>query len=309
MLINIISRDNAAGLHVDARILMDLFLSQGWKVHFSDYKSFKRFSFWSKNKYDLNIFLQWANPAWMKLARKNILIPNPEWFKDKWIKVLPGFDAIFCKTLVATNTFKKKNPHSVFTSFTSRDYCIPEIIKKKDQWLHLAGKSKLKGTDMIIQTWLANPNFPHLTIIQRNTNGSGKQANNLTLVSKFIAQDQLQALMNQCPVHLCPSATEGFGHSINEALSCGAVVITTDAPPMNELVNDQRGFLIKPVKNRTMRLATAYDIDQKGLEKSVHKAILRKTEPALSRNARDFFISNDRFFKEKMIQQVQAMMA
>ena len=231
MLINIIARDNAAGLHADTRLLTDLFLSQGWKVHFSDYKSFKRFSFWSTNKYDLNLFLQWANPTWMRLARKNILIPNPEWFKDKWLKAIPTFDAVFCKTHVATDIFRKINPHSIFTSFTSRDCYLPEIMKKKSQWLHLAGKSKLKGSDTIIQTWLANPDFPHLTIIQRNTDGTPKQAGNLTLISEFIDQDQLQELMNQCPVHLCPSATEGFGHSINEALSCGALVVTTDAPP------------------------------------------------------------------------------
>lgn len=308
MLIHIIGRKNAAGLSTDIQILTHLFLKQGWEVRFSDYKSLKRFSFWSAGKYDLNIFLQWANPTWMKLARKNILIPNPEWFKNKWVKVIPEFDAIFCKTRIATAIFKNINPHTFFTSFTSNNRHVPEIEKKNQQWLHLAGKSKLKGTQMIIKTWLANPEFPHLTIIQRNAGTTEKKARNLTYVSEFIDQDHLQSLMNQCPVHICISATEGFGHSIGEALSCGAMVITTDAPPMNELVNDERGFLVKPINKRMIRLATAYEVDQQGLEKAVQRAMHRETESLLGQNARNFFISNDHFFKKEMIKQVQALM-
>jgi len=307
MRIHIIGRNNDAGLSADIQILKTLFATQGWKVHFSDYKSLKRFSLWSVNKYDLNIFLQWANPTWMKLARKNILIPNPEWFKKKWIKVIPEFDAIFCKTRVATNIFQDKNPHTFFTSFTSTDHHIPET-KKKKQWLHLAGKSKLKGTEIIIKTWLSNPNFPHLTIIQRNSGPNAKQAHNLTYISEFIDQAHLQKIMNQCPIHLCPSATEGFGHSIGEALSCGAIVITTDAPPMNELVNDERGFLIKPVNSQIMKLATAYIIDQPGLERAVQKAIHRTTDLSSGQNSRNFFISNDHFFKDQIIHRIRELM-
>ena len=307
MLIHIIARDNAAGLHADIRILKDLFLHQGWKVDFSDYKSLKRFTFWSNRKYDVNIFLQWANPTWMKLARKNVLIPNPEWFKDKWLKVIPEFDAIFCKTRVATTLFKKRNPRTVFTSFTSMDRHLPHIVKKDGQWLHLAGKSKLKGTDVIVKTWLSNPDFPHLTIIRRNADPIEEQAHHLTYISDFIHQEHLQKLMNQCPVHLCTSATEGFGHTLGEALSCGAMVITTNAPPMNELVNDHRGVLVQPAGSRPMRLATAYDIDRQGLEKAVRKAMSMETSLTPGRNARRFFVSNDLFFKKEMVRQVKAL--
>jgi hypothetical protein len=37
---------------------------------------------------------------------------------------------------------------------------------------------------------------------------------------------------------------EGYGHYINEGRSVGAVVVTTDYPPMNELVSERDGFLI-----------------------------------------------------------------
>jgi len=307
VLIHIIGRKNTAGLSTDIQILTTLFLDQGWDVYFSDYKSLKRFSFWPSKKYNLNIFLQWADPSWMKLASKNVLIPNPEWFKDKWLKVIPEFDAIFCKTRVATTLFKNKNPHTFFTSFTSKDSYLPGITKKKNQWLHLAGKSKLKGTKTIINTWLANPDFPHLTIVQRNADPPTRHARNLTYISEFIEKDRLLLLMNQCPVHICTSETEGFGHSMGEALSCGAIVITTDAPPMNELVNNKRGVLVPPVSKRMLKLATAHDIDQPGLEKAVQKAINREGDITLKKNARDFFISNDYFFKKEMTRQVTVL--
>ena len=305
MLINIISRDNSAGLSVDKIILKNILTREGWDVHFSDYKSLKRFSLWSRNYYDLNIFLQWANPTWLKFAKKNILIPNPEWFKEKWEPVISKFDAIFCKTKIAAKIFQSRNDNTIFTSFTSLDRSLPTIQKEDDQWIHVAGKSKLKGTETIIKTWLSNPYFPHLTIIQRNSNSIDKFAENLTIISEFLELDQLQEMMNRCSVHLCPSETEGFGHYIGEALSCGAIVITTDAPPMNELVSDERGFVVKPVSEKKMKLATAYDINQMELEHTVSKVICPGGRAELSKNARAYFMANDRFFRHEIVKQIK----
>lgn len=45
-------------------------------------------------------------------------------------------------------------------------------------------------------------------------------------------------------VHICPSEREGFGHYINEARAASALVITTNHPPMNELITAATGVLI-----------------------------------------------------------------
>jgi hypothetical protein len=309
MKINIISRDNLAGLSAGTEILTGIFRNQGWQVDFNDYKSLKRFSFWNYRHYDLNLFIQWANPTWMRLARANILIPNPEWFKEKWMRNLSRFDRIFCKTRQARAIFSAYNPHAVFTSFTSRNKHL-EIKKNHDQWLHLPGKSKLKGTEIIIDTWLKNPHFPHLTIVQRNApNHVGLKAGNLTYISEYVNDSEAQRLMNTCAVHLCPSSAEGFGHYIGEALSCGALIISTGGAPMNELVSEERGVLIQPVREEKMRLSQAYFIDPQGLEKAVQEVMEMSQEhrEMLMKNARDFYMENDSYFRETLVEEIKKL--
>eukprot|EP00877_Chromochloris_zofingiensis_P010921 jgi/Chrzof1/6082/Cz17g09020.t1 len=43
---------------------------------------------------------------------------------------------------------------------------------------------------------------------------------------------------------MCVSEKEGFGHYLNEARAVAALVITTDHPPMNELVTASTGILV-----------------------------------------------------------------
>ena len=68
---------------------------------------------------------------------------------------------------------------------------------------------------------------------------------NINYFAKYVDDDELRLVQNRHGVHLCPSEAEGFGHTLVEAMSCGAVVITTDGPPMNEMVTPDRGALVR----------------------------------------------------------------
>ena len=309
MNVNIISRNNAAGLSVDTEIMTEILQSQGWQVSFTDYKSYARFFLFGQKHYDINIFMQWANPAWFKLARYNILIPNPEWFKTKWVPHLHKFDAIFCKTQAAVATFSVHNDNVIFTGFTSKNKYKPEVIRDGTRWLHVAGKSKLKGTDVIVETWLENPHFPHLTIVQRNASTELPSASNIEYITTYIDDDRITELMNLCEVHLCPSETEGFGHCISEAASCGAFVITTDAPPMNEIITTDRGALVAAAGRRKMKLAYAYSIDCKGLRETVNEVLALDYREQRQRNAFDYFKKNDIRFKRKIREEIKRFIA
>lgn len=67
---------------------------------------------------------------------------------------------------------------------------------------------------------------------------------NLIVYTERLPEEKLYRLQYMSGVHVCPSREEGFGHYINEARALGALVMTTDMPPMNELVNGTFGILI-----------------------------------------------------------------
>jgi len=67
---------------------------------------------------------------------------------------------------------------------------------------------------------------------------------NLIIYTERLADEELLGLQQSSGVHLCPSREEGFGHYINEARALGALVMTTNWAPMNDLVQDHFGVLI-----------------------------------------------------------------
>jgi len=132
--------------------------------------------------------------------------------------------------------------------------------KKKKPFLHVPGSSWLKQTDVILSAWQKHPEWPELTVIGRGrlldrllkvgTTGISRVRlpNNVKWVTKHLSTENLDAYMLAGDVHLCPSLTEGFGHYINEARSSGALVLTVDAPPMNELVSLDAGVLVPGIE-------------------------------------------------------------
>ena len=71
---------------------------------------------------------------------------------------------------------------------------------------------------------------------------------------------------------------EGFGHLIVESMSCGAVVVTTDGAPMNELVTPERGLLVRAARSEPMALATRYFVDPLDLERQVARILAMPPE-------------------------------
>ena len=55
-----------------------------------------------------------------------------------------------------------------------------------------------------------------------------KKQDNIVYYKERVDDDKLIEFMNKFYYHLCPSEAEGFGHYINEALSCKSIVVTTN---------------------------------------------------------------------------------
>ena len=118
----------------------------------------------------------------------------------------------------------------------------------------------------------------------------------------YIDDAELRRLQNANRYHLCLSETEGFGHYLVEAMSAAAVVITTDAAPMNELVQPDRGVLIGYSATGIQHLATTYFFDEGVLEVEIERLLAAPEEELqqMGHQAREWFLANDRGFSRRL---------
>jgi glycosyltransferase involved in cell wall biosynthesis len=267
--------------------------------------------------YDVNIFLEDISPGFFKCARVNTFIPNPEWFRKYQHRYLAGIDVVLCKTRSAQETFRALGSDTQFISFTSEDRLdTTREIAKPIGFLHVAGRSWQKGTRPLIDLWLQHPEWPVLTVVQNaKTYGqSGVKAvaaPNIIHVLERLDDTALRAHQNTIGIHLCPSEAEGFGHCIAEAMSCRALVLTTNAPPMNELITADRGILVNYNKTGKQRSGANYYVDPVDLERKI-EGIMRMDQASkqlMGQRARDWYVENDRFFRRQLIEALEVYRA
>lgn len=281
MKINILTVNNGVGLERDGKIIADQL--KGHFVKVSDMGKNRNLY----GKYDINIHCEIVWKQAFRTATKNYLIPNQEWFNLDWLKDLYKFDAILCKTKHAYDIFSKHHDNVKFISFTS-----PDMWRKSDKSgiLHVAGKSMAKGTKTIIESW--KPEYPKLLLTQDRNKSVNNNAN-IDYRYGRINEDAFVDMLNSHQLHLCTSEVEGWGHYIWEAMSTGAAVITTDAPPMNEYIDN---LLVKCSHKEPMNLGTKYFIDGKAFQQTVEKALSMNLKELGQKN-RQTYEDNDEYFK------------
>jgi hypothetical protein len=197
-------------------------------------------------RFDVNVFIEKARPEMFAMARYNILIPNQEMFARCDVNRLKGIDLVLCKTDCAASIFGQLPVVTDMMGFTSPDCLQAEITPDYTQYFHLAGKSApRRATLEILALWQQNPQFPKLTVVAHYLNTEPyRDCANICVRSDYLSDRELRRLQNEIGIHICLSQTEGFGHFIVEAMSSRALVITTDAMPMNELIQPDRGILV-----------------------------------------------------------------
>lgn len=296
-LINVLAEDNDVGLTRTSAIIAEVLTAAGWavRVHTLD----------SAPEPDgappavANVFLERIVPAWLESARANLFVPNQEWFDEADLPYLGKLDLVLCKTRYAQEIFDRLACPTAFTSFTSFDRRLPDV-PPQEGFFHLAGRSLQKGTVALVDLWHAHPEWPRLTIVQHPETRLPVTAPNLSYVSAYLDDAALRRLQNAHRRHLCPSEAEGFGHSLVEAMSCGALVLTTDGPPMNELVAPGRGVLAAPARTGQQGLGENFYVERAALEEAVGRVLAMDPgrQAALGAAAREWYVGNDRFFRQ-----------
>ena len=242
MRFNLISNlTNGCGLQRDYELLRKALEARGHTVYGVQFNQKPPLA----NRVDINIFLEVVNPLVFSAAAKQWVVPNPEWWFAKW-NVYP-WDLVLAKTRDCERIFRAKvGSRCQYLGWTARDLYLPGVLRQP-RFLHVCGKSRFKNTPAVI-AGCKQARVP-LTVI-----GAPHR----------VSDAELTFLMNSHFCHIMPSAYEGYGQALHEAMSAGQVIITTDEPPMNEI---QPAVLVPSIQRRThhsgvLHRVSSYDLAQ-----------------------------------------------
>lgn len=244
---------NGCGLQRDAEIACERLEALGHTarpVHFLHATGAERA--------DCNLWLEVLQPyELLDLAPCNLLVPNPEWwFAERWNPLLPRIDGVLCKTRDAETIFRGLvGERACYTGWEARDLYDPGVERRR-AFIHVAGKSSAKGTAQVLQAAAAAERkgygWPPVTVVSyRHMRVPG------TRWLSVISTEEMRQELNAHRFHLCPSLYEGYGHALHEAQGVGAVVVTTDAPPMSEF---GAPLQVRAKPERAMRLGRCWQV-------------------------------------------------
>lgn len=303
--IRLVARANKVGVDRDVTLLSQALSEWAPSPTFSGYRSIsplRRF-FGRPDPRETLVFLERVTARWLRTAGRYLLIPNQERYPRRLTGLLDRVDHVLAKSRHACRVFAEHHPSVHYLGFTSPDRLLPGVEPDYGRFFHLAGGSALKGTEDLLELWARRPDWPTLTLVQHRTEAlPDRVPENVELVDRYLPDDELGLLQNRCGIHLCPSRSEGWGHYLVEALSCRAVAVTTDGPPMNEHVGPERGVLVPWERQEPRKLGTNYYVDPEALEAAVDRLLDEPTEAkaARGRAARTWFLDNDRAFRGRL---------
>jgi glycosyltransferase involved in cell wall biosynthesis len=188
-------------------------------------------------------------------------------------------DMVLCKTHSALEYIKKYTANCQYVGFMSSvdsnvstiakndlidyvaDLDVPDN-KKHKLFVHFAGRSPFKGTLSLIQAWRKvmkgksnvslfityrqlNDKFPVIKFKKEDVfQGIKCTSEDNMYHSEFLTEAEMNKLRNLADVYVCPSVAEGWGHYLVEGILSKKLIITTNAPPMNELITKKSGVLV-----------------------------------------------------------------
>ncbi|GLQ98304.1 glycosyltransferase [Dyella mobilis] len=313
----LIARDNGAGLSRDLPLLADALQRAGCDTQTLGLPHRGRLAEWltrlqlarKSPAFDVNVMFERIRPEFQRAARRNVLIPNPEYFRTQDRAALPGMDLTWVKTRHAERLFQALGARTCYIGFTSPDRLDP-AVPRRQAFFHGPGRSGNKGTQALLALWKKHPEWPTLTVVWRRKRVEiDALPANVTLIREHLSDADYRRLQNEHRFHLCPSQTEGYGHYLVEAMSCGAVVVTLDAEPMNELITPERGLLVPAQAAGTQDLATLYGFEEAAMEQTVERCLHLDASAAeqMGQAARRWYEDNHADFPRRLREALRAL--
>jgi len=301
----IVCKDNSYGLSKDSSLLQSALnsLNSEKKIQRAGIRERRCWDRLFRKKLARQaVHIERVFPRFFSAADRHILIPNQERFPRRHVNRLKKIDLVLAKSKHALEIFRSLGAKAEYLGFTSDDKFDATLQKDWSGFLHLGGGSTLKGSEDILSLWEKHPEWPLLTLIYQPKRLLQNLPANVKWINTFIDDRELQKFQNRLGVHLCPSRSEGWGHHLVESMSVGALIIATDAPPMNELVNSSCALMVPYVKSEPRRLGTNFYVDIAALEQAILSAIKMPNElkAELGKAARAAFVEIDRGFRERV---------
>jgi len=246
-----------------------------------------------------------GNPPFLDpgFARHVVYVPNVEWLGPLDLEVIASgaIHTVLLKSRYSGVVFSRlagadrvKNG-TLYTGWTSPDAGAASTAERNwNSLLHVCGKSRQKNGDAIVSLWMRKPDLPHMTIVAGAETAVDlpmplRAAENLHVLVNKLSEPKLRSLQREAGIHVCPSIAEGFGHTLNEARAAAAVLITTGAPPMDEMVEDGSTGIVVPVRpenQEPFHLSTGFRVTEDDLEESVRRTLAMSPEQRLQMGQR-----------------------
>lgn len=231
------------------------------------------------------IYFHLENIVYQKLFDNaiHILIPNQEWFRISGVALLPQIDRVLCKSFLAQQIFKELGSRTFYTGFISDIQQSKNIsAPSKNEFISRVGISALRGVEELVSAWGAHPEWPALNIVVHESREVHPCPANVRYVKEFSSADEYQKFSSEFKYQIFATETEGFGHAIYEGIASGAIVLLTNAPPMNEVVDENCVVFINAKYKGHKGLSPKFTVTREGLEVAVNKAMNLSNEERAS---------------------------
>ena len=246
---------------------------------------------------------------WLDGYGARLFLHNPEWLTADAADLADGMIDLF----LHKSNFSLDKLGARFArarhcriGFTSPDPGV--TVGGHDQFSHFRGKATTRFTQVLLDIWRRRPDLPPLWVQAYGRDIAVRlpewlNAGNINLLLNYHdSNERYFADLARGGIHLCTSSVEAFGHYINESRAMSALVLTLDAPPMNELITAETGILIPTTGVAPMNLGERYDTSEAHIEQAIEHALGMSAADKLSigQAARRAFEAGRRDFAERI---------
>lgn len=175
-----------------------------------------------------------------------------DYYKENTVQEFFLYDFLICNTKRHYSVFKE-HPQAFYVPWGTdiKLFQPHENENKVITFFHSAGFSNRKGTTFVIDAFIKGELYKKSKLIIHIQKDFEKSFGydikklkkyNIKVIEKTVTAPGLYYLGD---VYVYPTMLDGLGLTMYEALACGLPVIATNHPPMNEVINEEVGYLVE----------------------------------------------------------------